>query len=78
MRILSCLSLMTVDPPTLIVHGDADTLVPIQQAEVIIAKFKEAGVPAELITCPNRGHDLNGIEKDVANMTDWFDTHLAK
>src|SRR5581483_7956734 len=31
--------------PALIIHGDADTLVPIQQAELIIAKFKEAGVP---------------------------------
>jgi acetyl esterase/lipase len=64
------------DPPTLIVHGDADQLVPIQQAEVIIARLKEVGVTAELITRPNRGHDFNGIEQDVAAMTDWFDTHL--
>ena len=32
--------------PTLIIHGDADKLVPIQQAEVIIAKFKEGGCRA--------------------------------
>lgn len=66
------------DPPTLIVHGDADRLVPIQQAEAIVAKLKEAGVRAELLTRPKRGHDLNGIEKDVAAMTDWFDEHLNK
>jgi acetyl esterase/lipase len=35
--------------PSLIIHGDADTLVPIQQAELIITKFKEAGVPCELV-----------------------------
>jgi acetyl esterase/lipase len=32
------------DPPTLIIHGDADKLVPIQQAEVMVAKFKQVGV----------------------------------
>src|SRR5687767_15399365 len=32
------------DPPTLILHGDADKLVPIQQAEVLVKKQKEAGV----------------------------------
>jgi|GEM_PF-93666 len=66
------------DPPTLIVHGDADKLVPIQQAELIVARFKEAGVSVELITRPKRGHDLNGLDKDVADMTDWFDKHLAR
>ena len=37
------------DPPTLIIHGDADKLVPIQQAEFIVDKLKAAGVPAELV-----------------------------
>ncbi|MCH7990264.1 MAG: alpha/beta hydrolase, partial [Planctomycetes bacterium] len=36
------------DPPTLIIHGDADKLVPIQQAELIIAKLKKSGVTAKL------------------------------
>jgi acetyl esterase/lipase len=31
------------DPPTLIIHGDKDKLVPYQQAEVMIAKLKELG-----------------------------------
>jgi acetyl esterase/lipase len=66
------------DPPTLIVHGDADELVPIQQAKLIVEKLKKAGVQAELLTRSKRGHDFNGIEKDVADMTDWFDKHLKK
>lgn len=66
------------DPPTLIVHGDADKLVPIQQAKLIVEKLRKSGVQAELITRPKRGHDLNGLEKDVADMTDWFDKHLKK
>lgn len=64
------------DPPTLIVHGDADKLVPIQQAEVLVARLKELGVQAEWLTRPKRGHDFNGIEKDVDAMVAWFDKHL--
>lgn len=66
------------DPPTLIIHGDADKLVPIQQAELIVARFKSVGVPAKLLPRSKRGHDLNGLEQDVADMTDWFDAHLKK
>jgi acetyl esterase/lipase len=62
--------------PALIIHGDADTLVPIQQAELIIAKFKEAGVPCELVVKPGAGHGWKGLDKDVATLADWFDKHL--
>ena len=37
------------DPPTLIIHGDADQLVPIQQAELILDKLKQAGVEGKLV-----------------------------
>jgi acetyl esterase/lipase len=62
--------------PALIIHGDADTLVPIQQAERIVAKFKELGVPCELVAKTGLGHGWKGIEKDVATLADWFDKHL--
>ena len=35
------------DPPTFIMHGDKDPLVPLQQSESFIAKLKEAGVECE-------------------------------
>jgi acetyl esterase/lipase len=66
------------DPPTLIVHGDADRLVPIQQAERIVARLKEVGVPAELVVRKGRGHDFSGGAQDVVTMTDWFDKYLAR
>ena len=37
------------DPPTLIIHGDADNLVPIQQAERFVAKLKAVKVPTKLV-----------------------------
>lgn len=66
------------DPPTLIIHGDKDTLVPIQQAEIIIAKLKEAGVPCELVTKPGLAHGWLDIGNDVPTLADWFDKHLQK
>src|SRR4051794_4875815 len=44
------------DPPTLILHGDADKLVPIQQAEVIGEKLKDARVDAKLVVKPGAAH----------------------
>ncbi len=66
------------DPPTLIVHGDADTLVPIQQAEVMVGALKGAGVEAKLVVKPKAGHGWPGMEKDLATFADWFDAHLGR
>lgn len=64
--------------PALIIHGDADKLVPIQQAELIIAKMKENNVPCELVVKKGLQHGWNGLDKDVVYIADWFDKHLAK
>jgi dipeptidyl aminopeptidase/acylaminoacyl peptidase len=66
------------DPPTLIIHGDADKLVPIQQAESIVAKLKEVGVPAELVVKKGAVHGWAHMEKDLLVFADWFDKYLAK
>jgi acetyl esterase/lipase len=66
------------DPPTLIIHGDADKLVPIEQAEAIVAKLKEAGVPAKLMVKKDAGHGWAGMDKDVPALVDWFDKYLKR
>ena len=66
------------DAPSLIIHGDADRLVPIQQAEIIVEKLKAAGVDARLIVRPGQAHGWGGIEKDLDHFADWFDAHLKK
>jgi acetyl esterase/lipase len=63
--------------PTLIIHGDADFLVPIQQAEIIIAKLKENGVPCELVVRKGAGHGGPAFANDVKLLADWFDKYLA-
>jgi acetyl esterase/lipase len=63
--------------PALLIHGDADKLVPLQQSELMIAKLKEAKIPCELIVKPGAAHGWAGIEKDIVVLADWFDKHLA-
>src|SRR5262249_6600037 len=53
------------DAPTLIIHGDVDKLVPLQQSEEMVAKLKEAGVPAKLIVKKGCGHGWITILKDT-------------
>jgi acetyl esterase/lipase len=64
--------------PTLIIHGDEDKLVPIQQAEVMIARLKQAGVPAKLVVKPGEKHGWKGMDKDMRTFADWFDRYLLK
>ena len=64
------------DPPTLIIHGDADKLVPIQQAQVLVEKLKAAGVEAQLTTKPGAAHGWPDQAKDLTLIADWFDKHL--
>lgn len=64
------------DPPTLIIHGDADLLVPIQQAELVLEKLKSAGVETKLVVKKGAAHGWPDILKDTSIIADWFDEHL--
>lgn len=66
------------DPPFLIVHGDADPLVPYNQSELLYEALCKAGVQAKLHLVKGGGH---GGFKDPAieKMVDeFFDTNLMK
>jgi acetyl esterase/lipase len=65
-------------PPTMIIHGDKDFLVPLQQAERIGEKYKEHNVAFELIVKKGAGHGWAKMEEDLIKFADWFDKHLAK
>lgn len=77
-RISPLLHVSAETPPTLIIHGDADKLVPFQQAEVMVEKLKKAGVPAELVVKKGAGHGWGGMDKDMRKILDWFDKYLKK
>jgi acetyl esterase/lipase len=75
------------DPPVLILHGDADNVVPLQQAQVFAAALTKAGVPNQLIVVHNGGHGLGPLpgtqidpSRPVINQAvlDFFAKNLAK
>jgi acetyl esterase/lipase len=66
------------NPPTLIIHGDADTLVPLQQSETMAKALKDAGVTAELIVVKDGGHDAKVVKDNLPKVVEWFDKYLAK
>jgi dipeptidyl aminopeptidase/acylaminoacyl peptidase len=46
------------DPPFLLIHGDHDPLLPVQQSQAMYEKLIEAGVPAQLVIVRNGDHSL--------------------
>jgi len=43
-------------PPTLILHGDKDTTVPVESAQVFEGEMKKAKRPCKLVVTPGAGH----------------------
>jgi acetyl esterase/lipase len=66
------------DPPTLLIHGDRDFLVPLQQSRRMVALLEKAGVPAKLIVKEGAAHGWRGVEKDLDVIADWFTQRLAR
>ena len=65
--------------PSLIVHGDADTTVPMVEGETMHAALTKAGVPASFIRIEGAGHGFEGadLERASAAMVEWFERHLG-
>ena len=63
-------------PPILIIHGDADKLVPIYQARTFVKRCEEFGSPVRLIVREGKDHGWPEMLKDMELFADWFDEHL--
>jgi len=66
------------DPPTLLIHGDADDLVDISNSEIMRAEFQKQGVKTDFITIPGAGHGFRGEDAQQAGAATlaWFEEHL--
>jgi len=64
--------------PTLIVHGDADMVVPMVEGETMYAALSKAGVSASFVRIEGAGHGFSGADATRANgeMVRWFEHHL--
>ncbi len=63
-------------PPTLIYHGDADTLVPLDQSQRYQAEAKKLGCTVELVVHHGGKHGWLSMVWDIRQFGKWFDQHL--
>ena len=64
--------------PFLLIHGDADPVVPLEQSQKMVAALKAAGGSAELIVKKGGGHPWPTMFEEVKIIADWFDQHLPE
>ena len=70
-------------PPFLLIHGDADKVVPIQNSELMEEQLRHAGVPVKLVRAPGLGHGSDfssapSLPEYLKEMVRWFDQYLQK
>jgi phospholipase/carboxylesterase len=61
-------------PPVLLIHGDADDVVPPQSLPMAATALAAAGVPVETLVCPGLGHgiDEEGLRRGGAFLRQAF------
>jgi acetyl esterase/lipase len=72
------------DPPMLLMHGDADTIVPLKQSEIMEGALKQAGITVRLIRVPGGAHGPNfrlpvgdpRLPDHLGEAVRWFDAQL--
>lgn len=81
-RLASPLTHVTADdPPMLLLHGDADTVVPFEQAELMEKGLRAAGVAVRLLRVPGGGHGptFDGAQNPpdyMGEMRAWLNKYL--
>lgn len=62
--------------PFLLIHGDADLVVPLAHSEKLVQAIRTSGGSAELIVKKGGGHPWLTISEEVLVIADWFDKQL--
>ena len=68
------------DPPTLLIHGDADTTVNISHSQRMFQALQENKIKSNFITLPGAGHGFRDADaqKAQAALVGWFEETLKK
>lgn len=66
-------------PPTLVLHGSADPIVPVANAYAVEALLRQQNVPHEIKVYPGQGHGFRGAAEDDATTRSlaFLQRHLA-
>ena len=67
-------------PPVLILHGDADRNVRVQEAYKLEQALRESGVSYEMHIYAGAGHGFRGEDRDdsIKHTLDFFDSHVKR
>lgn len=65
-------------PPSFLIHGDKDALVPVQQSQRLDEAFKKAGAVHDLQIVPGAGHDGTVMAPSAERVFAWFAKYLKK
>jgi len=65
------------EPPFLLIHGDADPVVPIEHSRKLVKAITEAGGKSELIVKKGGGHPWLTLNQEVQVLAEWFDRQLG-
>jgi dipeptidyl aminopeptidase/acylaminoacyl peptidase len=66
-------------PPTLILHGAQDRIVPVSNAYALETLLKQTGTPHEIQVYPGQGHGLTGAAQfdSAARVAAFLGRHLS-
>lgn len=67
-------------PPVLVLHGDQDPIVPVQEARKLEQVLKANRIPHEMRIYPGQGHHFTGLAQmdALARVVAFFRQYLAK
>ena len=63
-------------PPTLLLHGDSDPIVPLQQSEAFAARLEELHIPTKLVVAEGESHGWDLTSDQVGEVVDWLSEYL--
>ena len=70
------------DPPFLLIHGDRDEVVPVEQSQLMYDRLVEANVPAQLVIVRNARHSMSARDDSatpsLAEINQIFQDFLAQ
>ena len=58
--------------PTMIIQGDKDALVPMQQAQIMDAALGKQGIDHTLVIVPGGGHDAKTLMEGFPKLITWY------
>ena len=66
-----------VTPPCLLIHGDADPIVPLSHSKQLAHALENAGGTVQLVVKPGGGHPWPTVRNEIEYMAQWFGRMLT-